>query len=403
VPNVQADIFMPNKKEIPMFSEPAKAKFVRRHDLDWLRVFAVVVLLFFHSARPFVKWGWHIKNETVSGFITNILQFINIWHMPLFFLLSGSAAWFAMSLRPERSFAKERVKRLFIPLIFGMVVLVPPQVYIERIFRGQFEGSYFSFYLEAFNGMYPEGNLSWHHLWFLAYLFVFSLIALPIFRRYLVDRKPAFLKRLMDSMDGRWNLFAPAIPLAFYEAVLRPYWPNGSQNLINDWANFVSYFTIFVYGFVLVSDQKYQLLIQRHGSKATMLSLVTSLVLLLFYPVGGKLGLSKPVFGVLELFYRIIWGFSCWFWLVALLSIGARFLNFTNRFLVYSNEAVLPIYILHQTVIVIATFFIIKLSLPILPALTLVTFCAFAGSIIIYDLIVKRLKWVRVLFGMRIG
>ena len=137
--------------------------------------------------------------------------------------------------------------------------------------------------------------------------------------------------------------------------------------------------------------------------KATLLSLVTSLVLLLFYPVGGKLGLSKSVFGVLELFYRIIWGFSCWFWLVALLSIGARFLNFTNRFLVYSNEAVLPIYILHQTVIVIATFFIIKLSLPILPALILVTFCAFAGSIIIYDLIVKRIKWVRVLFGMRVG
>jgi hypothetical protein len=284
-----------------------------------------------------------------------------------------------------------------------MAVIIPPQVYIERIFRGQFEGSYFRFYLEAFNGMYPEGNLSWHHLWFLAYLFVFSLLALPIFKRYLVDRKPAFLKRLMDSMDGRWSLFAPAIPLALYEAVLRPYWPNGNQNLINDWANFVFYFTIFVYGFVLVSDQKYQSLIQRHGNKAIILSIVTSLVLLLFYPVGGQLGLPKPVFGVLELFYRIIWGFSCWFWLVALLSLGIRFLSFTNRFLVYSNEAVLPIYILHQTVIVIATFFIIKLSLPILPALILVTFCAFAGSIIIYVLIVKRIKWVRVLFGMRVG
>ena len=275
-------------------------KSARRYDLDWLRVFAVLILLCFHSARPFVEWGWHIKNATVSGLITNILLFINIWHMPLIFLLSGSAAWFALSLRPERSFAKERVKRLFIPLVFGMAVIIPPQVYIERIFRGQFEGSYFSFYLEAFNGSYPEGNLSWHHLWFLAYLFVFSLLALPIFKRYLLDRKPAFLKRLMDSMDGRWSLFAPAIPLAIFEAVLRPYWPNGNQNLINDWANFAFYFTIFVYGFVLVSDQKYQLLIQRHGNKAIILSIVTSLVLLLFYPVGVKLGLSKPVFGVLE-------------------------------------------------------------------------------------------------------
>jgi len=166
---------MPNQTEkLPPSASVTNS--VRRHDLDWLRVFAVVVLLFFHSARPFVKWEWHIKNETVSGFITNILEFINIWHMPLFFLLSGSAAWFAMSLRPERSFTKERFKRLFIPLIFGMLVIVPPQVYIERIFRGQFEGSYFSFYLEAFKGMYPEGNLSWHHLWFLAYLFVFHYL-----------------------------------------------------------------------------------------------------------------------------------------------------------------------------------------------------------------------------------
>jgi fucose 4-O-acetylase-like acetyltransferase len=154
---------MPNQTEkLPPRASVTKS--VRRHDLDWLRVFAVFILLFFHSARPFDEWGWHIKNETVSGFITNILQFINIWHMPLFFLLSGSAAWFALSLRPERSFAKERVKRLFIPLIFGMAVIVPPQVYIERLFRGQFDGSYFSFYLEAFNGSYPEGNLSWHHL-----------------------------------------------------------------------------------------------------------------------------------------------------------------------------------------------------------------------------------------------
>ena len=161
---------MPNQTEkLPPSASVTKS--VRRYDLDWLRVFAVLVLLCFHSARPFDEWGWHIKNETVSGFITSILQFINIWHMPLFFLLSGSAAWFALSLRPERSFAKERVKRLLIPLVFGMAVIIPSQVYIERIFRGQFEGSYFSFYIVAFSGSYPEGNLSWHHLCFLLHHF----------------------------------------------------------------------------------------------------------------------------------------------------------------------------------------------------------------------------------------
>lgn len=397
---VEGSIWMPNQTEKQLPSSSSKG-FLRRHDLDWLRFFAVVVLLFYHSARPFVGWGWHINNSVVSVLLTGILRFVNIWHMPLFFLLSGSAAWFAMSFRPERSFAKERVKRLFIPLVFGMAVIIPPQVYVERIFKGQFEGSYLSFYPEAFNGMYPDGNLSWHHLWFLAYLFVFSLLALPIFKRYLADRRPAFLGWLMDFLDGRWTWVAPAIPLALYEAVLRPFWPQGSQNLINDWANIAYYFTIFVYGFVLVSDQRYQLLIQRHGNRALLWGIVSGLALASFYAVVPAFGLSRPIFGLLELFYRMLWGFSCWFWLVALLSLGTRFLSFTNRILPYANEAVLPVYILHQTVIVIATFFVLKLSLSIPLALILVLISSSAGSLLIYDLIVKRIKWIRFLFGMR--
>lgn len=84
------------------------------------------------------------------------------------------------------------------------------------------------------------------------------------------------------------------------------------------------------------------------------------------------------------------------------MALGTRFLTFTNKFLTYVNEGVLPIYILHQTVIVIVTFFVLKLSLPILPALIMVVVFSSAGSVIIYDLIVKRLKWIRYLFGMRI-
>ncbi len=393
---------MPNQAERPSIEASAR-KSTRRHDLDWLRVYAMMVLLFFHSARPFVEWRWHISNDVVSGFLTGILEFVSIWHMPLFFLLSGSAAWFAMSLRPERSFAKERVKRLLIPLVFGMVVVIPPQVYIERIFRDQFAGSYLSFYPQAFNGIYPAGNLSWHHLWFLAYLFVFSLLALPIFKRHLSGRRPALLDRLMDAMDGRWAWVVPAVPLALFEAVLRPFWPQGDQNLINDWANLVYYFTIFVYGFVLVSDPKYQALIRRHGNKALLLGILSGVVMFGGDILLTPLGLSQSTIGLLELLRRILWGFSCWFWLVALLGLGQRSLSFTNRFLAYSSEAVLPVYILHQTVIVVVAFFVLRLSLPILPALLLVFVLSSAGSIIVYECIVKRLKWIRFLFGMRAG
>lgn len=372
----------------------------RRHDLDWLRVLAMALLLFFHSARPFVQWRWHINGE-VSDLLTALLEFITIWHMPLFFLLSGSAAYLAMSLRPERSFARERVKRILLPLVFGMLVIIPPQVYVERIFRGQFDGSYLAFNAQMFNGIYPDGDMSWHHLWFLAYLFVFSLLALPVFKRYLRDGEPVFLRRLMDCLEGRWMWLLPAIPLALYGAILQPFWPRGNQTLINDWTNVAYYLTLFVYGFILVSDSRYSQWIRRKGNVALVLGCISGVILGGGAVVVPQLGLSDTFAGFLDLLGRVLWGFSSWFWMVALLSLGSRFLGFKNRFLSYANEAVLPVYILHQTVIVLVAFYVLKLSLSIPLAFLLVLTLSTLGTLLIYDLIVKRVNWLRFLFGMR--
>jgi glucan biosynthesis protein C len=173
-----------------------------------LRVLATLLLIAFHSGRAFEPW--HIENLERIRAVGWMLDFISHWHMPLFFLLAGASAWYAFGSRTRRAFIGERARRLLVPLAFGMLVIVPPQVHIERIatwcpFRQSptdFSDSFWAWYPHTFQCCYEDGNLSWHHLWFLMYLFVYSAALAPLFwwlrrggGRAALDRVTGFLAR----------------------------------------------------------------------------------------------------------------------------------------------------------------------------------------------------------------
>ena len=154
---------------------------IRCYELDWLRVIAVLVLVFFHSSEIFSKGWFHIKNDETSLFFNSLSSFIYIWHMPLFFLVAGASTWFALEFRTGKIYVKERIYRLLVPLIFGILLLIPPQSYYENKQKINFSGTFLEFYPHFFEGIYPEGNLHWGHLWFLFYLFVFSIGCFKLF------------------------------------------------------------------------------------------------------------------------------------------------------------------------------------------------------------------------------
>ena len=161
-----------------------KTKLQRRYDLDWLRVLAVLLLLYFHTAALFYTGDlgeFYVKNNRSSIEMECFVLFVHQWHMPLLFLLSGSATWFTLSFRTASEYVTERFKRLFIPFLFGTLVIIPPQVYYRLLSNSNYQNSYTQFYPQFFNGIRPQGNFEWGHLWFIIYLFVFSLIALPLF------------------------------------------------------------------------------------------------------------------------------------------------------------------------------------------------------------------------------
>jgi glucan biosynthesis protein C len=154
----------------------------RKYYLDWLRVIAFYILIFYHVGMIFVPWDFHIKNNVTLEWFETWMAFLSQWRLPLLFLISGMVIYYSLGKRSWKGIITERSKRLLIPLLFGMFVIVPPQIYFERISDGVVFSNYWQFWKTVFELVpFPEGgSLSWHHLWYVLYIFVYSIIALPI-------------------------------------------------------------------------------------------------------------------------------------------------------------------------------------------------------------------------------
>ena len=368
----------------------------RRYDVDWLRVLAMLVVFIFHSGRLFNFDWWHLKNAQLSFGVTVFVRVVDQWMMPLFFILSGVGTWYALSHRNGPQYALERVKRLFVPFAFGTLVIIPPQVYLERIDKSQFHGSYLQFYPHFFTGIYPTGNFSWHHLWFLAYLFVLSLVALPLLLKLKRGGGQGFMSAIHALCERPGGIFLLALPVAAIRIALGPV-SAGLQTLYGDWANLLAYLTWFVYGFVLYSDERLNRAIQMHwkiaAAGAIGMTGLLAFIILHFDPQGGYTLASAGM--------TVGGAFSSWFWLIAILGAGQRYLTFRNRALDYANEAVLPFYVLHQTVIIMVGYYVIRWPLGVPAKYAIIAGVAFVLTLGAYDILVRRWNVTRVLFGMR--
>ena len=156
----------------------------RQHYVDWLRVVATVGIFLFHNSRVYNYGDWSIKNAQTTLGATQFVEFMDMWMMPMFFILSGASVYFSLRSRNGSGFLKERFLRIMVPwLVIGIFVMAPPQVYLERVSHGEFTGSFVQFIPHYFDGLYGfGGNFAFHgmHLWYLMQLSVFSVILLPL-------------------------------------------------------------------------------------------------------------------------------------------------------------------------------------------------------------------------------
>ena len=369
----------------------------RLYYLDLLRVFAVLLLIPFHTSMIFVHSGFHIKNSVTSTGLTIISAFIDNWHMPLFFLLAGASTYFALNKRSPGEYIKERLLRLIVPLVFGMVVIVPPQTFYERIQKSEFQGNYFDFYSHLFNGIYPEGNLTWNHLWFLFYLFIISIFILPAILSLKLGKRSSQIERLNVWLAEGHRIFILVIPLAIIQMGLKVAFP-GPQNVISDWARVLFMLFIFLYGAMFCMYTGYRESFERNMGIAFVIGVVILLffVILQFTAFRFTFGYNLP-----NLIQLGIKSLATLCWLIVLLGLSQRITSFKNRFIKYANEAVLPFYILHQTVIIISGFYVVKTNYSLMAKFIFINILSFILTFAIYDIIVKRFGLIRFLFGMR--
>jgi glucan biosynthesis protein C len=364
----------------------------RQHYIDWLRIIATIGIFLFHNARVYDYDDWQIKNALTSLGATKFVDFMNIWMMPLFFILSGAAVYFSLKSRNGGSFLKERFFRIMIPwFLTGIFVMAPPQVYLERLSHGQFNGNFFQFLPHYFDGLYIfGGNFAWMgmHLWYLMVLSVFSVIFLPLFLpRIRTGFSP--LQSIAVKLGKPWVLPLLWVPVAA-ASLLSGVIGLGITEQMGSW-DILSYAMFFILGYMLFASPGLQEAVRKQGGWFLLAAVVFSAVHLIL-----KFSVRPAFYNDIDIRLLATWG-----WIVGLLWLGGRFLNFTNRFLAHVNEMVLPFYILHQTVIVIVAYFVVQtgLAIPLKYGITVVI--SFAVIVALYELLVSRIGVLRFLFGMR--
>ncbi|MGB1242564.1 MAG: acyltransferase family protein [Chitinophagales bacterium] len=365
-------------------------KKVRRYDIDWIRILVFDFLIIFHVGMFFNDWDWHIKNNQTVGWLKYPMYFLSQWRIPILFVVSGIGTRFALSFRDGNQYIKERFTRLFIPLLIGIFVTVLPQVYLERLADGSFEGNLFAFFPHFFEGIYPHGNFSWHHLWFLPYLLVMSLVGTPLF---LVWRKEdnAFVGQLQRGFEkSKWCIYLFVIPLFLIEVILGSQFPI-THAFWGDWYALASYFLLFISGFLLIRIGEP---FWKSVHRLRWMTLLIGVIAFSLMMWGNKNGIDQMS---AKAFLKTV---NMWSWILAIFGFAAQYLNKKSAIVKYRNEAVYPFYIFHQAITISIGFWLMNHPMPIFWKFLIMVIGTFGGSWILME-IVKQVRFLRPLFGLK--
>ncbi len=381
----------------PLARPNSTSKAARLYYVDWLRVIAMLSIFLFHVNRIFTLSDFHVSNVERSLASSIFEETFNIWMMPLFFILSGAAVYYSLKSRTAGQFLQERTTRILVPLVgVGIFILGPIQIYLDRLTHGEFSGNFFQFYPHYFDGLYGfGGNFAFMgvHLWYLMDIFLFSLVALPLFLPYGKAGK-SLLSRLAGKMNNPWILLLIYLLLLGVAGGVTNLAGLGWTEQMGSW-DILSYFAFFIYGYLIFSTERIQDIVRRYCFVTLIAASILTLahLVLTFVPSLSSMYDSWPL---------DLRGLCTWSWIMALVGIGRRFLNYTNKFLGYANEAVLPFYILHQPVILLIGYFVVQWTLPVFAKYFIIAASSFIAIMVLYEFLVRRINVLRFLFGMRL-
>ncbi len=384
----------------------------RRHDIDALRVIAFGLLILYHTGMAYVAdWSFHIKSAHTAEWLQWPMLFMNRWRMCLLFMISGIAIALAAPEGRLLRFAGQRTWRLMLPLVFGMFVVVPIQPYCEGVASGHVVPGFGEFLLRywqvrpwpphSFTGW--EHGITWNHLWYLPYLWAYTLIlaasmpllSLPWVRSALAAfcRAPAVL-----------FIGAPTAVLTGFLLCLHPLYPD-SGAFFGDWYQHAKYGFVFLAGYLLAREGAFwdRVVSMRKGMLATAMIAVT--VWLGLRLAGQLLPPDAIAYRIPDSFWHPFAAsmetLYLWTMLLAILGWGKVLLDRPFRWLPYATEAVYPWYMLHQSLIVLLVFVLKPMGLGAWLEPTLVIGGTVVGCALLHELVIRRVAFIRPLFGLK--
>lgn len=346
--------------------------------------------------------GWHIKNKETSHLLLEFNYWLSRFRMPLLFFISGTVAFFMLKNKSAKAFVGLRFRRLLIPLIFGMLVVVPPQIYVERLTQG-YQGNYWQFWATVFEFKpYPDGgSFSWHHLWFILYLFIYDVLFTPVFKWTFSERGQRCLQKLSGLGRGvrvYW-LIVPGI-IIYTGLVLR--FP-GTNDLIHDWCNIFYWLQFLLVGFLCMAIPSLVESLERNRRISLTVAFLSIIAINYF-----RWNSIEPWDTITN--WRQDWRtyaflaltpLMAWSWVLTAIGYGKRYLNRTHRALDYINQAVYPFYILHQTVMLVFVYYFVQIEETIGMKYVFTIGATFFVSMLIFQVLIRPFGVMRFLFGMK--
>jgi glucan biosynthesis protein C len=372
------------------------AEDVRRYDLDWLRILAFGVLIFYHVGMFYTTSDWYLKSRYSSSFIEPVMG-LTTGRLALLFFISGVAVRFAIDKKTLRRFLPERITRLLLPLAFGMVVVCAPQTYVELRYLGEIDPGYLAFYRDYLGfGDFTLVRPPWNHLWYVAYVLAYTLITaacLPMIKLGNTAVGEPFFAWL--ARGPAWQLLVvPAIPIAIYKLVLDPYFPP-TLVLWGDWAVVARTLTFFLFGLVAAKNADFWNSVDKALPAAIVLTCLLGGLLFTAYPHEFTIA-ADPLFLNAFVLLRVFYGWSL---IVTLLGLARRFANRPSLALTYLTAAIFPYYILHQTITLLVSYWFTVNEAPVAVEATTIVAVTIVGCVLGYE-VIRRVDMLRPLFGL---
>jgi hypothetical protein len=386
-----------------------------------MRSLVVLGLVLFHTARIFSLEPFYVSNDEKSLCLTAFVAWGVVWGMPLMFLICGQTAGLSLSRRRAPEFLAERFGRLLVPFVFGLLVLVPPQIYLWLRGNPSYGESYGEF-LPRFFHLVPRVDFPWFlaphphtmlfevaHLYFLYFLFAFTVVALALFLYLRQEAGRRWIRRAVAFFERPGLILLLGLPLGAIEAALE------SENY-GGWNRYV-FLLLFLYGFVIAQDVRLSEAIRRHGPVAWALVIPATALGFAAYVRAAQTGVYLGHGYALEaVLWRMLKGAGAWWWVIALLSLGSTWLKahvggqgdrdsggqrLLYRAVRYANEAVLPFYLLHHPAVVIIGFYVVRWEASVWVKYLTISIASLMVTFAVYEWVVRRISLMRFLFGMR--